>query len=359
VLATDASIDIEAYLRQLAQDFFAKGIAASNDPRASAWRAHLPQADIVGLTPDLERFPVRHQFGNVALPWWDERRSTKWTFSHDRMLYEGRDASTGAARGEWGAGGIAPLLPFRDVPAGTLTRSSLYAIDTAAQRQYELVRLPDSEWFTARPVRKFGRVFVQTNRRLLAYRPDTASRFASLQLDWAISLGDRGLLPAEVDIATMPDGWLVSLFYFDDHEYDGFEFLLEPWQRVVHVGAGTLSEVGLRPVPDHAVSIGNTASVPAASWWVSPPLYAIAHLSDLLDTGLTQPPRFTLIPPSRVLQLLALLSSLLAVVGATVWLRLTRADAARRRVWFTMCALGGLPAFLSMTCLEPRSTSCA
>ncbi len=37
-----------------------------------------------------------------------------------------------------------------------------------------------------------------------------------------------------------------------------------------------------------------------------------------------------------------------------MYMRNTRMAASRRRLWLVSCALLGLPAFLSLVCLEPR-----
>jgi len=358
VLATDADVDIDAMMRSMSQDFLAKGLEGSVDPRAATWRAQLPLLRMAGLSPDIGRFPVRHQFGNLGEPWFDDPRSIQWTFSHDRMRFRGRHPVTGAARGWWGADGISASEPFTVVPAGGMTRSTLYAIDHETQRQHDLIRLPAGEWFVGRPVRALGRVLVLTNLRVLAYRPDlqALSHFAPYRLDWALPLPERDPPPIGVDVAELLDGWLVSLFYFDDREFDGFAFLTRPWQQVVHIDAsGQASVVGGRPeIRDVRVRLGRSVAVPAASWWVSPPLYALAHLPGLLNTGLTQPSRFRALPRVPLFYPLALGLMLGSVAAGYGWLRGTRATPSRRRLWLMSCALIGLPAFLSLLCLEPR-----
>jgi hypothetical protein len=96
-------------------------------------------------------------------------------------------------------------------------------------------------------------------------------------------------------------------------------------------------------------------AVPLVSWWVSPPLYALAHLPDLLDTGLTQPPRFVLLPRVPVFYALAAALMLISVTAGYLWLRGTHVGASRRRLWLATCALLGVPGFLSLICLEPRA----
>jgi hypothetical protein len=363
VLSTDADADIEARLRDMAHAFFAAGLAGSADPRAAAWREQLPLLRAGGTAPDIERFPVRHQFGNVIRPWWDDERGIQWTFSHDRMRFRGRERQTGAVRGWWGRGGLDAPEPFAEVPVTGMTRTSLFVVDREAQRQHELVRLDEGEWFTGQPVEALDRVLAQTNQRLRVYRRDrgVGGAFAPLVLDWSVDFPAGEPMPIAVDVRELLDGWLVSLFFFDAWEFDGFAFLLDPWQRIVHVGAeGHATVVGeRRGIHDHRISLGATSPVPVTSWWASPPLYALAHLPDLLDTGLANPPRFEPLPPVRAFYPVTLALMLASLAAGYGWLRGTRVSAPRRRLWLATCFLIGVPAFLSLVCLEPRTARCA
>jgi hypothetical protein len=197
-----------------------------------------------------------------------------------------------------------------------------------------------------------------TNQRLLAFRPDRAaqSTFAPLILDWQLPLVKSEPAPLHVDVVELLDGWLVSLFYSDDREFDGFESLTSPWEQLVFIDAdGKSTVVGeRRNIRGQHVSFVGPVAVPVVSWWVSPPLYALMHLPDLLDTGLTQPPRFELFPQVPLfypLTFALMLSSLAAGYG---WLRGTNVGVSRRILWLLCCALLGVPALLSLICLEPR-----
>jgi len=360
VLSTDADVDIDAHLRNFTQSFIARGLDSSRDARASSWREQLPLLQIAGVAPDIERFPVRHQLGNVAQPWWDNTRNIKWTFSHDRMLFHGRD-QRGIAHGWWGTQGANSLDPFPDVPAFGMTRELLYAIDQESQRQHELLRLPAGEWFVGSPARALNRMLILTNQRLIVYRPDheALSPFAPPILDWHVPLARGEPVPIQVNIAELLDGWLVSMFYFDAREFEGFESLTNPWQQIIHVDAdGAHTTVGeRRNIRDHKVSLGASTLIPLASWWISPPLYALAKLPErLLDTGLTQPARFELLPEVRIFYPLALASMLVSLAAGYGWLRRTQVGKSRRQVWLASCALLGIPAVLSLICLEPRTT---
>ncbi len=363
VLATDVEVDVEAQLRNIAHAFFAAGLERSTDPRAAMWREQLPLLRAGGTTPDIERFPVRHQFGNLVRPWWDDERGIQWTFSHDRMRFHGRERRTGVSHGWWGRDGLATPAPFPEVPLSGMTRTSLFAVDLESQRQHEILRLDAGEWFTGRPVEALDRVLVQTNRRLRVYRRDDVARsaFAPLLPDWSVDFPAGAPLPITVDVRELLDGWLVSLFFYDAWEFDGFRFLLDPWQRIVHVDADGRATVVAerRGIHDHGISLGATSAVPVASWWASPPLYALAHLPDLLDTGLTNPPRFEPLPPVPALYPVALALMLASLAAGYRRLRGAPVSAARRRLWLASCVLLGVPAYLSLLCLEPRGGRCA
>ncbi|MGQ0551682.1 MAG: hypothetical protein ACT4PU_00510 [Planctomycetota bacterium] len=358
VLSTDVDIDVEAHMRNLTQQGLAKGLESSTDPRVASWREQLPLLRIAEVQPDIARFPVRHQLSNVAQPWWDDTRNIKWTFSHDRMLFHGRIPNSGDFKGWWGRDGLGESQPFAEVPAFGMTRAMLFAIDDQAQRQHELLRLPAGEWFTGRPVQALDHLLLLTNQRLLAYRPDRAasSPFAPPLLDWELPFAEGESTPLGITIAELLDGWLVSKHYSDAREYEGFESLSNPWQQLVYVDReGRATVVGeLRNLHTVRLSFVGSVMAPMASWWVSPPLYALAHAPDLLDTGLTQPPRFALIPRASRLSALALAFMLASLAAGYAWLRGTRVAPSRRRLWLVSCTVLGMPAFLSLICLEPR-----
>ena len=343
-----------------AAEFIRKGLAHSTDPRAAAWREQLPLLEVGGLITDVDRFPVRHQLGNTGKPWWDETSGTEWTFSHDRMLYHGREPRTGEDRGWWGTDGAGDDAPYTQVPSVATTRDTLYAIDKENARQHVLLTLAPGEAFTGRPVRALDRTLVVTSRRVLAYVDDraAASPFAAPRLDWEVALPEGRAHLVQVDVAALMDGWLVSLFFDPSREYGGFEAMFPPWQRVLFVDAGgTATDVGGREgVFDHRVSWGGAPLVPSASWWASPVLHLLARAPTVvLDLGLTRPPTLEPVPRVRAFVPLAAALMVLSLALGAWWLRGTRASPARRRVWLASCALLGLPALLSLLCLERRA----
>jgi hypothetical protein len=178
-------------------------------------------------------------------------------------------------------------------------------------------------------------------------------------LDWEVAIPETYPAPT-VLVAELLDGWLVSLFFLDRREFDGFEFLASPWQQVVHIDAdGKATVVGeRRNLRDHQVTLGGKSAFPLASWWVSPPLYMLAHAPDVLDTGVTQPSPVYFLPRVPLFYGLALVLMLASVGAGYFWLRNTKVNKSRRGLWLASCAVLGAPAFLSMICLEPRTPNC-
>jgi hypothetical protein len=358
---TQANPDVDAYMRTLAQDFFIAGLRGSRDPRAAGWREQIPLLDIAQLVPEIERFPVRHQASNLPTSWYDETHRVEWTFSHDAMRFRGRDPKTGEDRGWWGERGAGSARTFPHIPMAGLSRDTLYAIDTTTQRQHVMVRLPAGEWFTGPPVRELDRLFLLTNKRVLAYRParDATAAFAPPVLDWSLAVSD-GATPVQVSVAQLLDGWLVSAFRYTSSEFAGFESLATQTQAMHLIDdTGRSTPVAMRRVAEHGITLGGTPAVPKSSWWVSPVLYVFARAPEtLFDEGLTHPVRVDPVPTIRLFYPLAAALLLLSLSLAWWWTRGAGLSASRRRWWLAACALLGLPAFLSMLCIERRAPRC-
>lgn len=344
----------------------ALGLAQSGDPRAASWRAQMPLLEPLRMGPWLARFPMRHQFSNFRLPtgWYDEERNIAWTFSHDAMLFIGRDPQSGTEKGVFGLSGAGDATPFKAIPVVTehgdlLTPWALYGIDEDAQTlelRYALQsNKPGNEQFTALPQQKFNRVMLLTNQRLIVLREDqrAAANVKPLLPDWKIAL-PRGAQHLEfVTLAELMDGWLVSIVYGNGSRqigYSQFNVVVHPWQQVLFVDAdGETQIVGERQINPDFPTLQRT------DWWLSPPLSILTTLPEvLLDKGLTWPMELAPLPRKPVLYIAALILLLLSTGTAWWWLRGARISNTRRRVWLASCALLGLPALASLFLLEPR-----
>lgn len=340
----------------------ALGLAHSNDPRAASWREQMPLLEPLRIGPYLKRFPVRQLLSNLQQPtsWYDEERRISWTFSHDRMLFVGRDPESGAARGMFGLHGAGDTTPFDVIPVVTesgdlLSPHTLYGIDKETQQVSLRVALNGGEQFTAMPQTQFGRLVLLTNQRLLVLREDRriAANIKPLVMDWELVL-PRG--PQHLDfisLVELMDGWLVSFVYDNGMRQIGFNqfnVVAQPWQQVQFVDAdGHAAVVSERKI---------NADFPAlhrSDWWLSPLLEYITTFPEVtLEKGLTWPMKLTPLPRVPVLQTAAVFMLLLSAGIAWWWLRGANIPRARRRVWLASCALLGLPALLSLFLLEPR-----
>ncbi|MDX1455445.1 MAG: hypothetical protein R3217_08330 [Gammaproteobacteria bacterium] len=338
------------------------GLEKSEHPRAENWREQLPLLEPLQFGPWLQRFPVRHQFSSLNLPsnWYDKERNTYWRFSHDRMLFLGRNPESGASKGVFGRGGAGDTTPFEHVPVvaehgDLLTPHALHGIDSDTETLVLRYELRQGESFTGLPQREFNRIILLTNQRVIVLREDlrAAANIPPLLPDWEIALPDGPQYLEYVTLAELMDGWLVSFVYGNGMRQIGFNqfsVINDPWQYVMLVdNDGQASMVAERDINADFPVIQRTY------WWVSPLLETVTTLPEaILDKGLTWPMLVTPLPKSRTLVVAALLSMLLALAAAWWWTRGTTMNASRRRVWLASCLLLGPPAFLSLVLLEPR-----
>lgn len=338
------------------------GLATSRDPRAASWREQLPLLEPVRVGPALSRFPVRQAMSNLQLPmgWYDEKRNIRWTFSHDDMLFHGRNPESGASKGEFGLGGAGDRTPFTAIPmlsknGDLLTRDALYGLDKEAQALTLRLTLRAGEQFTEMPRREFNRVLLLTNQRLIALREDerAAAIVKPLIQDWDVALPNGPQYLDFASVAKLMDGWLVSFVYDNGIRQIGFSqfnVAAQPWQQVDFIDAdGKSTAVAQRRID------ADYPAMTRSDWWLSPPLDVLTTLPEAsLDKGLTWPMPVKLLPHARSLYVAALGMLLLSLVLAWWWLRGTRASRSRTVVWLISCVLLGLPALLSLFVLEPR-----
>ena len=337
-------------------------LEGSIDARAESWREQLPLMEPLRLYPGVHRFPLRHQLSNLNVPtqWYDETRNIFWTFSHDRMLFHGRNPENGADHGWWGVNGTGDTTPFNEVPFALhdgylMTRSALYAIDEDDNRPHELIRLAEGEQFVNTPERQFNRMFLLTNQRVLTYREDrnAVSAFAPPILDWQLPL-PQGVAQLEfVDVAELLDGWLVSTLYGEGQRQIGFNqfhHYAVPSQQVVYLD----DDRGVQLINQRAIT-RDFSPLQQVDWWFSPLLHLLAEWPDsVLDKGLTWPLKADALPDAPVFYPVAIGLMLASFIVAMFWLRRVPMNTTRRYVWLVNCALLGVPALLALICLEPR-----
>ncbi len=336
------------------------GLAASADPRAPQWRRQMPLLDVADIEATERQFPVRHQVANKGqLVWTDPLRHIVYSFSHDAMLFRGRDMYTNEPRGSVGARGLDDQTPFPAVPIlagkGLMTPQQYYGIDPQTQKLRQLigVQAPES---LAGAARKVGqRLYVLTNQRLVAYAmPDGVDAAGALRTElFSVALPGPFNDLDRVDIATLLDGTLLS-FNPGRNMVSGEA---GSTQTVMFVDAAGRAEVVARRPLAHDFPL----LFEHKDWWPSPLLHAVVALPDLLldkgivlDKGLSSHANALLRPRPAPVLAAALLCALLSAGAAWLWLRPVTAGARRKAGWIAAALLLGPPALACLVLLQAR-----
>lgn len=300
---------------------FLAGLAGASDPRAPQWRRQIPLLEVADIEPAKRQYAVRHQIGNQGQQIFkDMRANIEWSFSHDTMLFRGRDMYTAEHRDWLGAHGLGDKTPFAAVPVlaakGIMTPQQFYGFDSGTQKLRQLIGLQAPETLAGAAREVGGRLYVLTNQRLIAYaRPDDQSGAAPGAQLFSVPLRGPFNDLDRIDIATLLDGTLLS-FNPGRHMVDGESGAT---QVVMFVDpAGTATVVARRPLAHDFPLLFEHED-----WWLSPLLHAAVALPEvLLDKGI--------------------------VLDAGLHAR-------RRAAWTAVCALLGAPALLSLILLQPRA----
>lgn len=344
------------------RDVLLRGLAQSADPRAAQWRRQLPQLEVDSFGADVYQFPVRHQVSNIAMAgWYDERQKIGWTFSHDEMRFLGRDLYTGALRGAMGMGGIGdptrfpspPLVPKRAKDIYMITPRQLSQYDSATGKLDMRLRVKAPETLAASPVKSGKLLFVITNERLIACAAPQDGASGLFEEKYSIALPGPFSDLDRVDVASLPDGALVS-FSFGREMNDGAPHTP---QSLMLVDAGGMAQLLAR----RTLNSDFPLLFEHHDWWVSPALHALLALPNALldkgmvldkghssdDNALTRPR-----PPQAWMAAGA--AALLAAVLGWLWLRQVPLGQARRLGWISACLLLGPPALPCLLLLQPR-----
>lgn len=335
------------------------GLALSNDPRVSQWRAELPHRSPNFIMPLIRQVPVRGQASNLHMPVWaDYGRSINWTFSHDAMRFKGRDAQTGEDRGWFGLHGAGDTQRFPEVPVMSnkemsMTPQQLYVIDEKSQTMRQQLGLTGTEVFVA-PVRKIAGSldFSLTNQRLLAH-PTIQNDGSPASIAWSIALPGPLSNLDRVDIAKLNEGTLLS-FDYGHAMADGAPGSA---QTVMFVAPDGKAEV----ISQRQLTHDYPALYEHKDWWLSPLLHAVVSLKNIVfdrgmvpdqgDPWLTAALRY---PRPPIVIAAALLLAALSGLGAHRWLGSSTLPARGKAAWIVACVLIGLPALFSLMALQPR-----
>ena len=336
------------------------GLAGATDPRAAQWRRQVPLLEVADIEPAERQYPVRHQIGNKGqVIFKDTGNHIEWSFSHDTMLFHGRDMYTNAHRGWLGTGGVGDKTPYAAVPViaakGILTPQQFYGFDRETQKLRHLISVQAPETLVGSAREAGGRLYVLTNQRLIAYAKPAADQPGDELRTQAFSVPLPGPLSDldRIDIATLLDGTLLS-FNPGRHMVDGETGAT---QVVMFVDpAGVASVVARRPLTHDFPLLFEHKD-----WWPSPLLHAAVALPELLldkgivlDRGLAAYANPVQRPRPWPVVAAAILCALLSAGAAWLWLRPVEAGARRKGAWIVTALLLGAPAMPCLMLLQPR-----
>jgi hypothetical protein len=289
----------------------------------------------VALWPEIGAAPVRHAllFQERGESLLGPDGATRWVFSHDRMQFHGRNTRTGAAVG-W----LEP--PLAEVPVvaadgAMVAGGGLYQVEFGAGRVERLWQAPSGERLMG-PAVPFdgGEAILSDGALYLSDDSGWSGSPTALPLPGTVENLERAV------VVKLPESRLITFFLGQLSERDAY-----PARLVVL----ELAETGaVTTITDRALVAGAPAWVRHRGFLVSPLLQA------LVDFVWRDPmaPRWRQIPNGVWAAALGL---------ALVSMFLT-AGLARRRgpgtafwLWTAMGFFCGLPAFVSLLLLRPRS----
>ncbi len=341
-------------------ELFQRGLAGATDPAAPQWRRQVALSEIANFEPSVRQYPVRHQTSNVdSLRFVDGTRNIEWTFSHDAMLFRGRDLHTMQERGVLGVKGMGNATPFAAVPliadAGHLMLpQQLLARDTDSGSIRSLITLGAPETLAREPKEVGETWYVITNERLLAYaKPAPGAGDAALQERFSLPLPVSFSSLDRIDIAPLLDGALVSFSSGRDMNSGG----ADASQVIVLVdAAGTSREVARRQLAHdfHALFEHH-------DWWVSPVLHGVLALpaamldkGRILDKGKTGDTNALERARPAAAWAAAVTAAIVSTLAGWLWLQRAAVGALRKTLWLASCLLLGPPALASLMVLQRR-----
>ncbi|MDL2353945.1 MAG: hypothetical protein QFF03_01675, partial [Pseudomonadota bacterium] len=347
------------------------GLAASHDPRAAQWRRQVPLLKVAAIEATQRQYAVRHQVANQEqVTWKDMQTHSEWSFSHDTMLFRGRDMYTNEHRGWLGAHGLGDTTPFAAVPVlaarGLMTPQQFYGFDSATQKLRQLIGLQAPETLAGAAREADGRLYVLTNQRLIAYAGaagDDAADGLRTQL-FSVALPAPFSDLDRIDIATLLDGTLLS-FNGGRQMVDGGRQMVD---GVVDHALGAAQTVLFVDPSGHAGVVARRALAhdfpplyEQRAWWLSPLLHAAVALPDLLldqgvvpDQGRAADPLAMQWPRPWQALAAALLCAWLSAGAAWLWLRPVRIGTRRKAAWIAAALLLGPPTIPCLVLLQAR-----
>lgn len=330
------------------------GLASSCDPRAAAWRASLDRNNSAFAGPSVRQYAVHNLITTKGVAMFNDDEN-HWTYSHDRMMYRGVNRRTRKDKGWLGAGGRDMLFDSQPTVVRDNRKTiylvnahDLYELNTARSTLRHVLHVDGREQLGGGVAVLGRRTLLLTNRRLVILEPTATQPSIATEIRLPMPFGDLD----RVDAASVADGTLVSLVY----GYRQLEGVAGAPQIVYLVDdSGRVQEVARRELThDFPLLFEQKA------WWVSPALYALLALPDVLIDNGTVPDdgasRFAPLLRARPAQawLAAIAATLLSAALAIWWTRRSSMSPRARLAWRLACLTLGAPALLSLMVLQPR-----
>jgi hypothetical protein len=336
------------------------GLAGATIEQAPVWREQVALSDVHEIERQLPGVAARQEMSNTAPTEFDDADTrVRWTFSHDRMRFEGARLTDGRGAGERGVGADNGAFAGLATPAGALpgmgkgdvalmAGPTLYQYVASVGRIVPRLRVNDGERLLG--TQALGGSLVAVSDRALyvfdgrhlidALVPPTPRQRVAIPG----SPGDQ----TRTEMVELVDGYLVS-FTFSRRAFDMLG--APPYQTLLWVNdSGKVTPVATRALePDFPVFYRYR------SWWASPVLYTLRDRATGLFATPTPYREYATpgVPPS-MRWLAAILSLVSASLGMWVaWRRDLSVGA--RVIWTLVCAVVGVPALLSLALIVPRA----
>jgi hypothetical protein len=339
------------------------GLGDGRDAATNLLREQVGIAEVFGLGPTLAEFPVRNQLTNIMpLEFDDEIANTRWTFSHDAMLFHGLDLRSRRSQGWLGTQGRitgAPSAALRfDSPPLVIdnkylvTRDRFYQYEPERGLLHMRAQLPSGEVFASAPQKAGRNVVVLSNRALYFYDAAALSRETALvtpsrRLALPGDLADLGF----VNLAELLDGYLVS-FVYGRQVQDGGNAARQLSYRVDDDGGAAVL------LHERALGADFTPLFRYKAMVLSPLLYTLnRRLQTAFSAGnpLASPPP-ALAASTTPMSVWISIGLLTVLSLGLAWPRLRQPELGNRQrlAWLFACALIGLPALLACLVMVPR-----
>ncbi|MEO6216078.1 MAG: hypothetical protein ABIO86_08610 [Sphingomonas sp.] len=327
------------------------GLAGRQDREARIWREQVRLSESFEVSPTIKWLPVRGELTNVApMEFDDERRGTRWTFSHDDMRFHGVRQTDSAAAGTLDvAGGFeAPPLPIGN--NRLIAGGSLLVFDVDDGRIHRRIRLPAGETIVAQASTAGDAITVMSDRALHLYDAraldDGDAKYPALA---------TVPLPAPVgslmrlDLVELLDGYLLSFTY----ARNAVSGPGSAWQQIVKVdGDGRSQAVARRALtPDFPLAAR------FAPYWISPALKTGREAIENLGGGVVPMDARQPVTVPLPIWIAAALLSLFSAAGTALLAHRRRLGLPSGAAWTLATLILGLPMLIAFWLIRPTRTA--